>query len=60
MKIAYKNNTFRFAAADTGFPSNIVTEQGVTASTPVSKDGGVTWTVDEIVIPDSSYTGSWF
>jgi hypothetical protein len=29
----------------------------VEASTPVSKDGGKTWTVAEIVIPDSTYKG---
>jgi hypothetical protein len=55
---AYKNNTFKFAAADPGFPRSVTKGKGVTASTPVSKDGGITWTVDEIIIPDSSYGGA--
>jgi hypothetical protein len=54
---AYKNNTFKFAAADPGFPRSIVKGNNVKASNPVSKDGGKTWTVAEIVIPDSTYKG---
>lgn len=53
--LAYKNNTFKFAAADSGFPKSITKGKGVVASAPVSPDGGKTWTVDEILIPDSSY-----
>ncbi|QDS74256.1 hypothetical protein FKW77_003058 [Venturia effusa] len=52
---AYKNNTFKFAAADPGFPRSLRIDKGVTASKPVTKDGGKTWTVDEIMIPDSKY-----
>lgn len=52
---AYKNNTFKFAAADPGFPRSVRLDRGVVASKPVTADGGKTWTVDEILIPDSKY-----
>lgn len=58
--IAYTNNTFTFAAADTGFPENVIIEKGITASKPVSADGGKTWTVAQITIPDSKYGSSGF
>jgi len=48
----YSNNTFRFSSAYQGFPSSVRKGKGITASTPVSKDGGKTWTIDQIVIPD--------
>lgn len=58
--IAYTNNTFTFAAADTGFPENVIIEKGITASKPVSVDGGKSWTVAQITIPDSKYGSSGF
>ncbi|KAF2663632.1 hypothetical protein BT63DRAFT_460747 [Microthyrium microscopicum] len=54
----YKNNTFKFAAADPGFPKSIMKAGGTTYSPPASADGGKTWTVDLITIPDSSYGGA--
>lgn len=52
---AYKNNTFSFAAADPGFPRSLRIDKGIVASKPVTADEGKTWTVDEILIPDSKY-----
>jgi hypothetical protein len=50
--IAYYNNTFKFASAYQGFPSSVRKGRGITASTPASPDGGKTWKIDQIVIPE--------
>jgi hypothetical protein len=52
---AYKNTTIRFAEADPGFPRAIRTRAKAYGSTPVSSDGGRTWRIDNIVVPDSKY-----
>lgn len=52
MCIAYANNTFKFASPYQGFPLSVRKGKGITASTPISPDGGETWTIDQIVIPD--------
>lgn len=58
--IAYTNNTFTFAAAVPGFPDTLILDKGVVASKPVTADGGKTWTVGQILIPDSKYGSSGF
>jgi hypothetical protein len=52
MCVAFKNNTFKFDPAYQRFPLSVRKGKGITASNPVSSDGGKTWTIDQIVIPD--------
>jgi hypothetical protein len=45
----YLNTTIKFKAAEPGFVMGA--SQGATFSTPVTKDGGSTWTIAKMTIP---------
>jgi hypothetical protein len=51
----FRNTTIKLATADQNFTNNILSIRGATTSGIQSYDGGVTWVIPKIYIPEISF-----